>query len=104
MAAANRLPASAPGPDDGANGPPPRLPAARRSFRFMTKLGQGRGELCRLILEHLWRFLDARRRLERDAVLARDHVNVEVKHHLSAGGLAELLQRHTVGAEQVDAD
>src|SRR6266705_5971751 len=104
MAAANRLPASAPGPGGGAKGPPPRLPAARRSLRFMTKLAQSCGELCRLILEHLWRFLDARRRLERDAVLARDHVDVEVEYYLSARGLVELLQRYTVGAEHIDAD
>ena len=46
-------------------------------------------------------FLHARRRLQRDAFLARDDMDVEVEHHLSAGALVELLDGDAVGAEDL---
>src|SRR5215469_6591782 len=60
----------------------PTLPAGRgarpRQLDIVSTLTQRRGELGCLLLEHLRRLLLARRRLEGDAFLARDDVNVEV--------------------------
>ena len=44
-------------------------------------------------------FLAARRRQQRDAVVARHHMHVQMKHHLSAGGFVELLHGDAVGLE-----
>ena len=47
---------------------------------------QRRRQLLRLIGQHGRIFFHARGRLERHALFARDDVDVEVKHHLTAGG------------------
>ena len=54
---------------------------------------QRRRELERLIRQHRRLLLDARGRLHRLAVAARDDVHMQVEHHLSAGALVELLDR-----------
>ena len=55
----------------------------------------------RVVGQHLGLFLLARRRLHRDAGLARDDVDVQVEHHLAAGALVELLDGDAVGAEHL---
>src|SRR4051794_29831494 len=89
-------------------GPPAATPfcAAWRSLRSIgvTASGEGGRQLRSLLLEHLGGLLDARRRLEGNPFLAGDHVHMQVKHHLAAGALAELLQRDAVGAEHAHAD
>ena len=62
--------------------------SAMAAASFLACLGQ-----------HVRLFLLARRRLHRHAGLARDDVNMQVEHHLSAGAFVELLDGDAVGAE-----
>ena len=57
------------------------------------------GEPQGLVGQHRRLLLDACRRLQRHAVLARNDVDMQVKHHLAAGGLVELLNGETVGGK-----
>ena len=63
---------------------------------------QRRGQFRRIVFQHLDVFLPARRRQQRDAVMARHHVHVQVEHDLPASGLAELLHGDVVGLEGLD--
>ena len=53
---------------------------------------QRRDQLGRVVFQHLDVFLAAGRRQQRDAVMARHHVHMQVEHDLSAGGFVELLR------------
>ena len=49
------------------------------------------------VLAAAWSVGADSRRQQRDAVLARHHMHVEVEHDLAAGGLVELLHGDAVG-------
>ena len=58
-----------------------------------------RDQFGRVVLQHLDVFLAASGRQQRDAVMARHHVHMQVEHDLPAGGLVELLHGDAVGVE-----
>ena len=60
-------------------------------IRAGSDLPQRRDQLGRIVLQHLDVFLAARGRQQRNAVMARHDMHVQVKYDLAAGGFVELL-------------
>ena len=70
-----------------------------RALSCALPRGDRRSELLGVFGEDLRLFLLARRWLHGNAGLARDDVNMQMEHDLSAGALIELLYRDAVGPE-----
>src|SRR5690349_1836333 len=64
--------------------------------RRTDRLAERRRQLLRVLLEHLGIFLAAGGRQQRDPVMARHDVDVQVKDDLSASALVELLNGEAV--------
>ena len=60
---------------------------------------QRRDQPGHILFQHFRVFLAACRRQQRNSVMARHHMHVQVIHHLSGSGFAELLDRDAVGLE-----
>src|SRR3569623_1701247 len=62
---------------------------------------QRRDQLCRMLFDHLGTVLAALPPQQRNTFPPRHHMHVEVKYHLAARGLAELLEDEAVRGESL---